>query len=227
MEKKTKEELNSVKTGGETARPKSSPLKKLGSAALAIAVAANVISPANYKTPEITLDDIQPSYVIEETIDLPPAADDELLLTDEDKQKKSARISITSIFSFIASWLLGTIAVAFPKLAAPVFTPLGTKIFSWALFALGIVLAIIIALKKAFPNTPLKEMLTGKRLLAILLLTAVIIAACEVALYYLQKYVLVIKIVSLFLGLALIIIAYKKIKNKLCSYRITLPKMSS
>jgi len=186
---------------------------KLASAILIIAVIANLIGVAAYQNSPVEKEYIAPPYVVEECIDMPPSYDEIVLEDDKEKQIKPRRISIWSIASLVVSWIIDTVANIFPHVLSAVLTPLGVKVLGWGVFAAGIVVSLVSALKKAFPNVPLKELLSKKRVSIVLLLTAVIILLCEIALFYFKKWMLVIKIAALILGLVLLISSFNKIKK--------------
>jgi len=188
---------------------------KIASVILVVSILANILGLAAFQKPQTEKEYVAPPYVVEECIDLPPTSNEIIVDDDKEKQPKSNRISILSLSYFIASWLIDTVMNIFPHILSAVLTPLGVKALGWILFAGGIILSLIKALKKAFPDMPLKELLSKKRLIIILLLTVAIIIACEIALYYLKKWMLVIKIAALILGMILLICTYQKIKKKL------------
>lgn len=206
----------------KTTEKEHSRFTKVGVAILALALVANVVGLVN--TPDNSADEdvqaaLSPSYVIEETVEMPPSAADIVLEEDEDKQKQKQQVSAGSILVYLLGWI-ATLCTGF---LGKLLTPLMTKVLGWVIFAAAVFIAIVIALKKAFPEKKLKEILSGKNVFLIILFILAIIAICEVLGYYFKDFVLAVKLLALLLGAILIGIAFSKIRNRLNA----LPKLSA
>ena len=204
------------KTTKKTTEKERSRFTKFGVAVLALALVANVVGLAN--APGSSADEevqaaLTPPYVIEESIEMPPEAADIVLEEEEDKQKQKKTISAGSIFIHVLGWIASLCTGLLGKL----LTPLLCKVIGWLIFAAAIFAAIVFALKKVFPDKSIKEILSKKNVLLIILSILAVIAICEVLGYYFEDFVLAVKLVALLLGAVLILTAFSKVKNRIAS----------
>ncbi|MDO4175941.1 MAG: hypothetical protein Q4D99_00485 [Bacillota bacterium] len=157
-------------------REKKEKAKKAAAVAIAAAIAAGGAvagdAPVDYN-------DIQQPVAIVRTIDDAQAA----VAADDDSKKvqqKEGKITLSKIL-LAPFYAAGAVLMKlFDLFAAGVLSPIAMVVLKWALFA-AIVIGILAAcLKIAFPDVPLRKMLTKKGILFILTSTAVVSAACEI-----------------------------------------------
>ena len=184
-------------------------VKTAGAVLLAASLAVNVAGVLVSEKP--TEDELNaaltPSYVIEETVDMAPTADDAGdEATDEEDERKNKKISARSVLVYI----VGGIASLFGTLLSPVLY----KVLGWAIFAAAVFCAIIIALKHLFPYVPLKELLSKKNVFSIALFIIAVIAIAELLGYYLRDYMIYIKIGALLSGLVFVVAEFNHLRDK-------------
>ena len=188
-------------------------MSKLSAAVLAVTLTVNVagilLAPDQPDSAEINAA-LTPSYVIEESVDMAPSADDATVDDQEDEEKKQKKISAYSIFAYIAGCIVSFVS----SLLLTVLTPIATTVIGWVIFAAAVFGAIIIGLKKAFPDVPLKELLTKKNVCIIGIFIAAVIALCEVFAYYYRDYMIWFKIAAYAAGIIFVVYEYNKISNR-------------
>ena len=155
--------------------------------AAAIAVSAAMLAGGAAAATDLPSDDnaylaaLNPKPVVQ-MID--EAADDQVVVQDEDSQKKvqqnqrSQTIAKALLAPFYAA---GTAIMKLGEMfLAGVLAPVLGVIVNWLIMA-AVVLGILAAcLKIAFPNIPLRKMLTKKGIIFVLIVTAVFSAACGI-----------------------------------------------
>ncbi len=203
---KETEELKKAKEAHSSKKKKAAAIAAASVLALGLAAGAAV----NSVNPEKALSerDLIPPYVVEETVDLPPITD-ELILDDEKKEK----VKKQSAFSFYSAfvYIVGGVVSLFSGLAGLFGVPVIGRILVWIVFAAVVYLAIIIAVKKAFPDIPLRELFSKKNAVLIGLLIVLLIAAAEVAMYYGARFVLYIKLAVLIAGALIVFFGVRRI----------------
>ena len=185
--------------------------KKIEAAVLAVSLAVNVAG-VLLSSDEPTNGELNaaltPSYVVEESVDLSPAVDDDATVDDqEDEEKKQKKISAYSVFMYIA----GCIVSFASSLLLSFLTPLATTVLGWVIFAAAVFGAIIIGLKKAFPDIPLKELLTKKNVCIIGIFIAAVIVICELLAYYFRDYIIYVKIGAYVAGIIFVVYEFNHI----------------
>lgn len=155
-----------------TEEEKKENAKKAAAVALAAAIAAGgaavADSPIDYENIQL------PDPVVMDIDDYGATATD-----DEQKMvQKSSRETISKVLLAPFYAIGAVISWGADVLTAVAATPLGAVLLGWLVTALVILGSLAAALKIAFPDVPLKEMLTKKNILIILGGTAVISGAC-------------------------------------------------
>lgn len=188
-------------------------IHKVGAAVLAVSLAVNVagilLAPDQPDSAELNAA-LTPSYVIEESVDIAPSADDAAVSDQEDEEKKHKKISAYSIFAYIAGCIVSFVS----SLLLTVLTPIATTVIGWAIFAAAVFGAIILGLKKAFPDVPLKELLSKKNVCIIGIFIAAVIALCEVFAYYFRDYMIYFKIAAYIAGIIFVVYEFNKISSE-------------
>ena len=217
LKKVKKEKVRKVKTEvpevTKEKRTVKDRLTKAGAAVLAVSLAVNVagvLLSSDEPTGSELNAALTPSYVVEESVDMAPSADDATVNDQEDEEKKQKKISAYSVFVY----LFGSILSFAASLTLKLLTPLAMTVLGWVIFAAAVFLAIIIGLKKAFPDVPLRELLTGKNVFAILIFIAAIIVLCTLFDHYYHQYVIYIKLFAFVCGLILVVSEYTHIRDK-------------
>ena len=125
---------------------------------------------------EIDINDIPQPVPIVQVLDQAPAPD--IVADDDDEiqeeKKRSGLWTLVSAPAYAVGWVLSKLLSLLWRLT---LTPVMNKIVFWLLIALAVFGAAAAGLKAAFPDVPLKEILTGKRSLGII---ASVFAACAV-----------------------------------------------
>ncbi len=214
-EKAEKKAKSAVKTGLAHA---GSAIAKAGAVVLAVAIAVNV---ANMMAPEQPEEDelaavLNPAYVVEETVDMTPVEQTEEPGTSDEDERRNRRFSISGILAYIggcAVSMLSGLTHLFLPAATDMMTLMLFKILGWLVFAAAIFAAVIIGLKKVFPDVPLKQLLRKNNVLAIILFIVCVFALCEAAQYYLSDYIIYIKLLAYAAGLAFVYMQYEKLKR--------------
>lgn len=194
--------------------------KSAGAVLLALTLAVNIAGVLIAERPDdATLSAaLTPAYVVEETIDMPPAPTDVLSEEDEEDERKNRKITVSGIAFYILSGAFSMFVGLMKDFVVPaVFTimsPLMMTILSWVLFAVAIFGAIIIALKTAFPDVPLKELLSKKNIFWITVFIIAVIVFCEVIGYYLKDYMGYIKAGAFIAGLVFVVAEFNHIRDK-------------
>ncbi|MCQ2546757.1 MAG: hypothetical protein MJ161_04320 [Clostridia bacterium] len=156
-------------------KEKKAKAKKAAAVAIAAAVAAGGAAAAEAP---IDYNDIQQPTAIVRTIDDAQAA----VSPDDDSKKvqqKEGKITLSKVL--LAPFYAAGAALIklFDMFAAGVLAPIAAVALKWVLFAAIIIGILAACLKIAFPDVPLKKMLTKKGIIFILISTAVVSAACE------------------------------------------------
>ena len=194
--------------------------KSAGAVLLALTLAVNIAGVLIAERPDdATLSAaLTPAYVVEETIDMPPAPTDVLSEEDEEDERKNRKITVSGIAFYILSGAFSMFVGLMKDFVVPaVFTimsPLMMTILSWVLFAVAIFGAIIIALKTAFPDVPLKELLSKKNIFWITVFIIAVIVFCEVIGYYLKDYMGYTKAGAFIAGLVFVVAEFNHIRDK-------------
>lgn len=185
-------------------------LKKMGSVAIALALICNalVLIKDDPAQSEDALKNAEPAYVIEETVDEMPSPVDIIIEDEEDKKKQKQSISVKSIVSYV----LGSLASFAVSLLGKLLTPIGAKILGWVIFAAAVFLAIVLALKKAFPDTPIKEILKPKNIAGISCSVLGVIALVEALKYWFKKYQAAFSVLAIGLGAVIAAVTCRKKK---------------
>ena len=126
---------------------------------------------------EIAINNIPQPIPIVQVLDQAPAPDVVIDDDDDDVQEEKKRSGLWTLISapaYAVGWVLSKLLSLLWSLT---LTPVMNKIVFWLLIALAAFAAVAAGLKAAFPDMPLKEILTGKRSLGII---GSIFAACAV-----------------------------------------------
>ena len=126
---------------------------------------------------EIDINNILQPAPIVQVLDQAPAPDVVIGDDDDDVQEEKKRSGLWTLISapaYAVGWVLSKLLSLLWRLT---LTPVMNKIVFWLLIALAAFAAVAAGLKAAFPDLPLKEILTGKRSLGII---GSIFAACAV-----------------------------------------------
>ncbi|MCQ2544886.1 MAG: hypothetical protein MJ144_00450 [Clostridia bacterium] len=155
---------------------KKAKAKKAAAIAIAAAIAAGGAAAA--ETP-IDYNDIQQPTAIVRTIDDVQAA----VSPDDDSKKvqqKESRVTVSKVLLAPVYALGAVLMKLFDMFVAVVLTPIAAVALKWVLFAAIVTGILALCLKIAFPDVPLRKMLTKKGILFILVTTAIVSAACEI-----------------------------------------------
>lgn len=157
-------------------RARKAKAKKAAAVAIAAAIAAGGAAAAEAP---IDYQDIQQPAAIVRTIDDAQAA----VSPDDDSKKvqqKEGKITVSKVL-LAPLYALGAVLMKlFDLFVAVVLTPIAAVALKWVLFAAIVTGILALCLKIAFPDVPLKRMLTKKGILFILVATAIVSAACEI-----------------------------------------------
>lgn len=157
-------------------KEKKAKAKKAAAIAIAAAIAAGGAAAAEAP---VDYNDIQQPAAIVRTIDDAQAA----VSSDDDSKKvqqKEGRITLSKVLMAPLYAAGAVLMKLFDMFVAVVIMPIAAVALRWVLFA-AIVIGILAAcLKLAFPDVPLKKMLTKKGIIYILVTTAIVSAACEI-----------------------------------------------
>ena len=126
---------------------------------------------------EIDINNIPQPAPIVQVLDQAPAPDVVIGDDDDDVQEEKKRSGLWTLISapaYAVGWVLSKLLSLLWRLT---LTPVMNKIVFWLLIALAAFAAVAAGLKAAFPDMPLKEILTGKRSLGII---GSVFAACAV-----------------------------------------------
>ena len=126
---------------------------------------------------EIDINNIPQPAPIVQVLDQAPAPDVVIGDDDDDVQEEKKRSGLWTLISapaYAVGWVLSKLLSLLWRLT---LTPVMNKIVFWLLIALAAFAAVAAGLKAAFPDIPLKEILTGKRSLGII---GSVFAACAV-----------------------------------------------
>lgn len=157
-------------------KEKKAKAKKAAAIAIAAAIAAGGAAAAEAP---VDYNDIQQPAAIVRTIDDAQAA----VSPDDDSKKvqqKEGKITLSKVLMAPLYAAGAVLMKLFDMFVAVVIMPIAAVALRWVLFA-AIVIGILAAcLKLAFPDVPLKKMLTKKGIIYILVTTAIVSAACEI-----------------------------------------------
>lgn len=149
----------------------SKKIKDKGGKIAAIGIAAGLLlGGAAVAHEEIDVNNIAEPTPIVQVLDQAPAPD--IVMeddADEDQQEEKKRSGLWTLISapaYAVGWLLSKLLSLLWRLA---LTPVMNKVVFWALIALAALAAVAAGLKAAFPDIPIKELLTGKRCAGVLL----------------------------------------------------------
>lgn len=126
---------------------------------------------------EIDINNIPQPAPIVQVLDQAPAPDVVIGDDDDDVQEEKKRSGLWTLISapaYAVGWVLSKLLSLLWRLT---LTPVMNRIVFWLLIALAAFAAVAAGLKAAFPDMPLKEILTGKRSLGII---GSVFAACAV-----------------------------------------------
>lgn len=156
-------------------KEKKAKAKKAAAVAIAAAIAAGGAAAAEAP---VDYNDIQQPTAIVRTIDDAQAA----VSPDDDSKKvqqKEGRITLSKILLAPLYAAGAALMKLFDMFVAGVIMPIAAVALKWVIMAAVIIGTLAICLKIAFPDVPLKKMLTKKGIIFILISTAVVSAACE------------------------------------------------
>lgn len=147
-------------------------------AALGVAIGL-LIGGAAAAHQEIDINNIDEPAAIVQVLEQAPAPDAVVSDDDDDEsqeeKKRSGWWNLISAPAYAVGWLLTKLLGLLWKM---VLSPGANQIVFWLLIALVALGAVALALKAAFPDVPLKEILTGKRCLGILISVFTACFAC-------------------------------------------------
>lgn len=196
--------------GGHGARA----LIKLGAVITTAALVVNIASLVHSKS--IDMDRAQAALnapaAVEEIVFVPPELDSG---KKDDAEKEETARPVAGVLTYA----IGAVLSFFARSALQIFSPVIGNIISWLIFAAAVFAAVIIAMKKAFPGVPLKELLPKKSLAAIFAATAALIAGYELAVYYKPELIQSMRIAVLIAGAAFSLIAFLRLRDRALEIR--------
>lgn len=154
-------------------------IRSKGGKLAALGVAAGLLlGGAAIAHEDVDINQIAEPTPIVQILDQAPAPDIVMDDDDEDEtqeeKKRSGWWNLVSAPAYAVGWVLTKLLGLLWK---AVLSPVANKIVFWLLIALVALAAVAIGLKAAFPDVPLKEILTGKRCMGVI---AGVFAACAV-----------------------------------------------
>lgn len=154
--------------------------KDKGGKIAAIGVAAGLLlGGAAIAHEEIDVSNIAEPTPIVQILDQAPAPDVVIDEDDEDEVQEEKRRSgwwnLVSAPAYAVGWVLTKLLGLLWK---AVLSPVANKLVFWLLIGLVALAAVAVGLKAAFPDVPLKELLTGKRCMGVICGVFAACAAC-------------------------------------------------
>lgn len=196
-------------------KEKKAKAKKAAAIAIAAAIAAGGTAAAEAP---VDYNDIQQPAAIVRTIDDAQAA----VSSDDDSKKvqqKEGKITLSKVLMAPLYAAGAVIMKLFDMFVAVVIMPIAAVALRWVLFA-AIVIGILAAcLKIAFPDVPLKKMLTKKGIIYILVTTAIVSAVCEIVPVFAPQTAPWIFLIKLAGGLAIMLPIFITVLRVVGKYR--------
>lgn len=172
--------------------------------AVVMAVGASSVLHLNKPAEEELNEALEPSYTVEQVMDMPPEPVAEAPVEKKAERKKE-NISAGSIFMYVAGYAVSFLASLLGKFAGPI----AARITSWVIFAAVVFGVLCYALKRAFPDVQLKQLLPAKSTALAFLAIAAVIAVCELINYlYGSGYSVFVSCLAFALGLVIILVFY-------------------
>ena len=155
-------------------KERSAVIKKVVSTVLIIGIAAATTFLAGMtdeqQSARLEKESFDPRPAIEYVVDMP---EDDIIFEESEKQKtKRTRSKKWSLLS-VPMWLIG-------HLATLLLSPIIGKLLTYVLIAAIFFGILCLCLKILFPDTPLKELLTGRNILTFVCCTGVFLAALNI-----------------------------------------------
>lgn len=155
------------------------------------------------------LDAVNPPYVVEEVMDLPPDPVVEVQVPVK-KEREKQGISVGGILLYIGGWILSALAWLLGKIMGP----LAARILGWIIFAAVVIGAIIFVLKKAFPDLKLKDLIPTKTAALAALSIAAVIAVGELIIhFYGSAYSFPVQCFAFIAGLVIVLLVFNVCSN--------------
>ena len=176
--------------------------------ALAMTLGAGALKLAGADDDEV-FDAVNPPYVVEEALDLPP---EPLVQTNvpEKKEREKQGLSVGSVLLYLGGWLVSALAWLLKKFMGPV----AARIIGWVLFAAVVLGAIFFALKKAFPDLKLKDIIPAKTTVLACIAIAAVIALGELTIHFLgSEYSMPVQCFALIGGLIIVLLVFNACSN--------------
>lgn len=176
--------------------------------ALAMTLGAGLLKLSDTNNDEV-LDAVNPTYVIEEPLDLPPepVAD---IQVPEKKEREKQGLPVGGVFLYIGGWLIS----AFAWLLGKIMRPLAARTIGWIIFAAAVIGTIAFILKKAFPDLKLKDLIPTKTAVFAGLSIAAVIAVGELIIHlYGSDCSFIVQCFSLAAGLVIILLVFNVCSN--------------
>ena len=185
-------------------------LLKTGAVAIALvmAVGAGALKLSETGNDEM-LEAVNPPYVIEESLDLPPKS-----FADADvpvkKEREKKGLSAGSIVLYLGGWIISALAWLLKKFMGPV----AARILGWIIFAAVVLGVIFFALKKAFPDLRLKDIIPAKTTVLACISIAAVIALGELAIHFLgSEYSMPVQCFALIGGMLIVLFVFNACSN--------------
>lgn len=176
--------------------------------AVAMTLTAGVLKLSDVSNDE-KLDAVTPTYVVEETVELPPEPVIEVQMPEQ-KEREKKKISVDSILLYVGGWLISALSWLLGKFVGVA----AARALGWILFVVVIIAAIIYALKKAFPDFSLKDIIpTRVGVIAVLAVAAVIAIGELVIHFYGSAYSLPIQCFALLGGMLIVLFVFNMCSN--------------
>lgn len=176
--------------------------------AIAMTLGAGVLKLSDVGDDEI-LDAVNPPYVIEDTLDLPPEPVVEADVPEK-KEREKMGLSAGSILLYIGGWLVSALAWLLKKFMGPV----AARVIGWIIFAAVVFGAIFFALKKAFPDLKLKDLIPTKTTVLACIAVAAVIALGELAIhFYGSGYSMPVQFFAMIGGLVIVLVVFNTCSN--------------